>query len=110
MDYASWICPHRDSYFGLARFVRPCWRFYKKLLSLWVLVAIAWGFGSAIIITVLPLTESSEDIYTVLSGIFNYLTGREAHQEKDPNVGAKAEEEEYEAKDISYEDVAEVAA
>ena len=39
--------------------------------SFWVLVAIAWGFGAAITITVLPLTESSEEINQVLLGIYH---------------------------------------
>lgn len=47
--------------------------------------AIAWGFGAAIAITVIPLTESSEEISTVLSGIYNKVTGRKPVQAVDPN-------------------------
>lgn len=53
--------------------------------------AIAWGFGAAIIITVLPLTESSEDINMVLSGVFNAIFHREAHRAIDPNAKEKDE-------------------
>lgn len=44
------------------------------------MVAIAWGFGSAIIITVLPLSESADEINMVLSGLFNWITGREPNR------------------------------
>lgn len=43
---------------------------------MWVLVAIAWGFGAAIVITVLPLTESSEDIEIILTNMWLAATGK----------------------------------
>lgn len=55
----------------------PAGKFTQSYFAFWVLVAIAWGFGAAIIITVLPLAESQEEIGKVLTGIFNSLTGRE---------------------------------
>jgi len=64
----------------------PAGVFSKSYFAFWVLVAIAWGFGAAIAITVIPLTESSEDINTVLSGIYNKLTGRKPVQAQDPNA------------------------
>ena len=49
----------------------PAGVFTKSYFAFWVLVAIAWGFGSALIITLLPLTESASDINKVLSGLYN---------------------------------------
>ena len=64
----------------------PAGVFSKGYFAFWILIAIAWGFGGAIIITVLPLTESAEDINTVLSGIYNKITGRTPVQAVDPNM------------------------
>ena len=61
----------------------PAGVFTKSYFAFWVLIAIAWGFGAAIVITVLPLSESAEDINTVLSGLYNSITGREAVQAED---------------------------
>eukprot|EP00977_Amphora_coffeiformis_P012897 scaffold3276_cov168-Amphora_coffeaeformis.AAC.14 len=72
----------------------PAGVFTKSYFAFWVLIAIAWGFGAAIIITVLPLSESAEDINTVLSGLYNAVTGREAVQAEDPAAAKMAEEEE----------------
>ena len=74
----------------------PAGVFSKSYFAFWVLVAIAWGFGAALVITVLPLTESAEDINMVLSGIFNKITGRKPEQAEDPNADA--------AKELSDED------
>merc|ERR1711935_64828 len=46
----------------------PAGTFTKSYFAFWVLVAIAWGFGAAIVITVLPLLESSEDIGNIFTG------------------------------------------
>lgn len=75
----------------------PAGVFSRSYFAFWVLVAIAWGFGSAITITVLPLSESAEDIATVLSGMFNKITGREAVRAEDP--ADKDSEEDYPEKD-----------
>jgi len=64
----------------------PAGVFTKTYFSFWVLVAIGWGFGSAIIITVLPLVESSEEILTALSGIYYAVTRKEAPQANDPEL------------------------
>lgn len=64
----------------------PARVFSSAYFAFWVLVSIAWGFGAAIIITVLPLSESAEDINTVLSGLFNAVTGRNAVRAEDPNA------------------------
>jgi hypothetical protein len=58
------------------------------------LVAIGWGFGAAIVLTVLPLTESAEDINMVLSGMYYALMCKEAPQAIDPaTLEAKEAEE-----------------
>ncbi len=72
----------------------PAGVFTKTYFAFWVLVAIAWGFGSAIIITFMPLIESSEEILTALSGIYYAVTGKEAPQ-------AEAPLEEQEAKELA---------
>merc|ERR1739846_88682 len=38
----------------------PAGKFTQDYFAFWVLVAIAWGFGAAIIITFLPLLESMD--------------------------------------------------
>lgn len=47
----------------------PAGKFTQSYFAFWVLVAIAWGFGAAIIITVLPLSESQDDIGMALTGM-----------------------------------------
>jgi hypothetical protein len=42
------------------------------------MVAIAWGFGAAIIIVILPLSESADDIARVFTGVYYAVTGKEA--------------------------------
>merc|ERR1711935_1012276 len=73
----------------------PAGTFTKSYFAFWVLVAIAWGFGAAIVITVLPLIESSEEIAPALSGLFYFLARREAPKATDPNL------EEQEAKELA---------
>jgi len=73
----------------------PAGVFTKSYFSFWVLVAIAWGFGAAIVITLLPLIESSEEIATALSGLWYMITCREAPKADDPNL------EEMEAKELA---------
>lgn len=69
----------------------PAGVFSKSYFGFWVLVAIAWGFGSAIVITVLPLVESSEEITTFVSGIFYAVTGRSPPAPEEPAAPAKEE-------------------
>jgi urea-proton symporter len=54
----------------------PAGVFSKSYFAFWVLVAIAWGFGAAITITILPLAENAEEITTVLVGIMQYMQGK----------------------------------
>jgi len=78
--------------------------FTQAYFSFWVLVAIAWGFGSAIIITILPLTESSEEINRVLSGLFNFVWHRKPLRAKDPNAKDVEEEAEQTAHKLEESD------
>ena len=61
----------------------PAGTFTESYFAFWVLIAIAWGFGSALIIAVLPLTESSDAILGVLTGIYNTVTGNESEEAPD---------------------------
>jgi urea-proton symporter len=74
----------------------PAGVFSKSYFAFWVLVAIAWGFGAAIVITVLPLAESSEEITTVLTGVFNFITRKSTHEVEDFENVKKV--------DVSFED------
>lgn len=56
----------------------PAGTFTESYFAFWVLIAIAWGFGAAIIIAVLPLTESSDAILSVFNGMYNTVSGNEA--------------------------------
>jgi hypothetical protein len=44
-------------------------KFTKDYFTFWVFLAIAWGFGAAIIITFLPLMESTEELGSVFKGM-----------------------------------------
>ena len=83
----------------------PAGVFSKSYFAFWVLVAIGWGFGAALIITILPLTESAEDIDTVLSGMFNKITGRTPVQAEDP--GKMDETPAKEDPEVDAEEIAE---
>lgn len=80
----------------------PAGVFTQQYFAFWVLLAIAWGFGAAIIITFLPLIESQEEIATALSGMFYMMTGSEAPKATDPGL---EEQEAKELADDSEEDV-----
>lgn len=47
----------------------PAGVFTQSYFAFWVLVAIMWGFGAAIVITVLPLLESQDEIGSVFNGL-----------------------------------------
>jgi SSS family transporter len=47
----------------------PAGKFTKDYFTFWVLLAIAWGFGAAITITILPIMESSGEISAVAKGL-----------------------------------------
>jgi Na+/proline symporter len=64
----------------------PAGVFSKSYFAFWILIAIAWAFGAGLVITVLPLVESADDINMVLSGIYCAITGKQAPQATDPNL------------------------
>ena len=47
----------------------PAGKFTKDYFTFWVLLSIAWGFGSAIAVTFLPLMESVEEIGAIFKGM-----------------------------------------
>jgi hypothetical protein len=51
--------------------------FSKGYFSFWVLISLAWGFGATIVITVLPITESKDELLNVFKGMWCAITGRE---------------------------------
>jgi len=72
----------------------PAGKFTKDYFAFWVLVAIAWGFGAAIIITFLPLIESSEEISGIAYGLVGKKTEEPAKEEvADEPVKEEAVEE-----------------
>lgn len=76
----------------------PAGIFTRDYFAFWVLVAIAWGFGAGLIVTLLPLIESAEDINMALSGILYWVMGKKAPQATPP-----AGLEELEAKELADE-------
>jgi len=72
----------------------PAGVFTRSYFAFWVLVAIGWGFGAALIITFLPLIESSEEILKALSGIFYAVTGKTPPEQTDPALEKKLDDDE----------------
>jgi len=64
----------------------PAGKFTKDYFAFWVLIAIAWGFGAAIVITFLPLLESSAELGTVIKGMFGMGGKSEEYVEKKEEV------------------------
>lgn len=52
----------------------PAGKFSQDYFAFWVLVAILWGFGAATVITVLPLSESSDEIGAIFAGMMGKST------------------------------------
>jgi len=71
----------------------PAQIFTESYFAFWVLVSIAWGFGAAITITLLPLFESQAEIGRVFSGLWNYMTGKSITQEYAEEEPAKTVDE-----------------
>jgi len=61
----------------------PARVFSEDYFAFWVLISIVWGFGAAVIITVLPILESSEEIGKILTGIMNKITGGPKEEPKE---------------------------
>ena len=85
----------------------PAQVFSQSYFAFWVLVSIAWGFGAALVITIKPLTESSEEINTVLSGLFNWVFCRTPVQAKDPNAKVLEDDDTPEKVDVDVEEIME---
>ena len=47
----------------------PAGKFTKGYFTFWVLLSIAWGYGAAIVITILPVQESSDELMAVVNGL-----------------------------------------
>lgn len=56
----------------------PAQVFSQSYFSFWVLISIIWGFGAATIVTLLPLMESSTEIFQALDGLKNIMMGKPA--------------------------------
>ena len=80
----------------------PAGVFSRNYFAFWVLVAIAWGFGAALTITILPLVESSDDILRVFSGMLAFFGGKSPPAEE-PKEIEEAEEAEAEEEVIKKE-------
>jgi urea-proton symporter len=63
----------------------PAGVFSKNYFAFWVLVAIAWGFGAALCLSILPVAESLEDISHILTGMYNYFTGKGLSADEAPS-------------------------
>jgi urea-proton symporter len=70
----------------------PAGVFSESYFAFWVLIAIAWAFASAIVIVVLPLTESADDINMVLGGILNAMLGRKTPALAEEEAAAEKDE------------------
>jgi hypothetical protein len=51
----------------------PAGVFSQTYFAFWVLVSLVWGFSAAIVATVLPWIESSDDINRVMGGFWTWL-------------------------------------
>lgn len=58
----------------------PARTFSKDYFAFWVLISIIWGFGGAIVITILPVLESSDEIGFILNNIFNRIMCKSAEE------------------------------
>lgn len=70
----------------------PAGIFTETYFAFWVLVAILWGYGAAIIITVLPLLESQQEIGDDLNGLYNMVVKKDAPIGKPQDPMRKDEE------------------
>jgi urea-proton symporter len=54
----------------------PAGKFTESYFAFWVLVSIAWGFAGGIVVTVLPITESFDEIGDVFVGMYHAARGK----------------------------------
>jgi hypothetical protein len=74
----------------------PAQVFSKDYFAFWVVISIAWAFGAALTVSIMPIWESSSDLLRVFSGIGNYMTGKSgnaAQYAEEPAAPAKTVEE-----------------
>jgi len=72
----------------------PAGIFSRGYFAFWVSISIAWGFSSAVVIIVLPILESFDDIRYVAEGVYDKMTcqngrrdvRREAKREMERNI------------------------
>ncbi len=61
----------------------PAGVFTSSYFAFWVLISVAWGFGAALIVFLLPLIESSEDIAVVSNNLCIAVFGRKLFADGD---------------------------
>ena len=92
----------------------PAGVFSRSYFAFWVLIAIGWAFGASLVITILPLVESADDINMVFGGIKNAITGTTPdrpdleEQEAAEKAAEKVVEEEETPKDAAVAENTEV--
>jgi urea-proton symporter len=64
----------------------PVGVFSKTYFSFWVFLALTWSFGAALTLALLPLMESSEEIWGVISIIWENITGRKFFLNEDDEM------------------------
>lgn len=67
----------------------PAGQFSEGYFAFWILIAIAWSFGAAIIIVALPIMESTDDISRVAGGAWRYMLGKPAPATSGEEVAEK---------------------
>lgn len=78
----------------------PAGIFTQSYFAFWVLLAIAWGFGAALVITILPLAESQDDIFKVFGGMLNCMCScfkKKPEDAEEPEAKDEPKEEAVEA-------------
>jgi len=82
----------------------PAGKFTEEYFAFWVLVSVMWGFGAAITITVLPLTESSEEIGAIIKGIKGKIgMGEKEEEPTEFKISPVVLEKEYEEPEVTKE-------
>jgi len=79
----------------------PAGKFSKGYFNLWVLIAIIWGLASTLIITFLPIYESSGELRLIFSSILN-KKGFANISKEDTDSDHSGEEENIVVENISF--------
>ena len=72
----------------------PAGKFSESYFAFWVLISLVWGFGAALVAWILPVSENSEEIMKVLSGLWGSITGKGTDATPGEEVSAKVVGEE----------------